>query len=141
MIYITRKEHFNAAHKLYNPKWTKEENEEVFGLCANENWHGHNFELIVTVKGTPTPDTGFVVDLKKLGDLIQTDLIDKVDHKNLDLDVDFLHGQMNSCENIIIKFWDILEEKVNALSQTARLHKLELIETPKNSVTYYGEKE
>ena len=139
MIYVRRKEHFNAAHKLFNPKWSKERNKAVFGACANENWHGHNFDLIVTVKGIPASETGFVVDLKKLGELVNEELIEKVDHKNLDLDVEFLKGQLNSCENIITKFWEILEPKINAMSEKAWLHKLELIETPKNSVEYYGE--
>src|SRR5690606_40845945 len=83
MIYISRKEHFNAAHKLWNPNWSDEKNFEVFGPCANVNWHGHNFELIVTVKGLPDPETGFVVDLKELSTLIRRLVIDKVDHKNL----------------------------------------------------------
>src|SRR5258706_287942 len=90
MIYVSRKEHFNAAHKLYNPAWTKEKNESVFGPCANENWHGHNFDLIVTVKGIPDPETGFVVDLKKLSTLIREEVVDKLDHKNLNLDVPFM---------------------------------------------------
>ena len=81
MVHVIRKEHFNAAHRLFNPAWTEEKNHEVFGPCANNNWHGHNFELIVTVKGIPDPDTGFVYDLKQLGDLIKAEIIDKVDHK------------------------------------------------------------
>ena len=93
MIYLTRLEHFNAAHKLYNAKWSREQNEEVFGVCANENWHGHNFDLYVTVKGEPNPDTGFVMDVKKLKLLIKEHVIKKVDHKNLNLDVDFLQGK------------------------------------------------
>src|SRR6266850_2134956 len=94
MIYVSRKEHFNAAHKLYNPAWTKERNESVFGPCANENWHGHNFELIVTVKGNPDPETGFVIDLKKLSTLIRDEVVEKLDHKNLNLDVPFMKDEM-----------------------------------------------
>jgi len=139
MVYVTRKEHFNAAHKLYNPKWSKEKNDEVFGPCANENWHGHNFELIVTVKGSPDPETGFVVDLKRLGDIIKAKIIDKVDHKNLNLDVDFMEGKLTSCENLIVEFWKILAPEVVALNSNAKLHYMKLIETPKNSVEYYGE--
>ena len=86
MVYITRIEHFNAAHKLYNPSWTKEQNEEVFGKCANENWHGHNFELHVTLSGIPNPDTGFVFDVKKLSTIVNAFVIDKLDHKNLNLE-------------------------------------------------------
>ena len=139
MIYVKRKEHFNAAHKLYNPRWDKAKNLEVFGECANENWHGHNFELITTVRGNPDPDTGFVIDLKKLGQLIRKEIIDKVDHKNLDLDVPFLYGQLNSCENIVSSFWSILQTPIKEMSYDADLYKLELIETSRNSVEYYGE--
>lgn len=139
MIYVSRKEHFNAAHKLYNPSWSKEKNEEVFGACANEYWHGHNFELIVTVKGKPDPDTGFVVDLKKLGDLIKTSIINKVDHRNLNMDVDFMKDKLPSCENLIVEFWKIIELELPKITSTAKLHYLKLIETPKNFVEYYGE--
>lgn len=139
MVYVNRKEHFNAAHKLFNPNWSKEKNEEIFGPCANENWHGHNFELIVTVKGIPDPDTGFVVDLKKLSTLIREDVINKVDHKNLNMDVPFLIGKMASCEVIISEFWKILEPKVAQLQKGASLYKLTLYETPRNYVEYFGE--
>ena len=141
MIYVTRKEHFNAAHKLYNPSWSKEKNEEVFGPCANENWHGHNFELIVTVKGKPNPNTGFVVDLKKLSNLIRQEIIEKVDHKNLNLDVPFLAGKMASCENIVVAFWEILAPGVKKIAPEADLHSLKLIETPRNFVEYFGEEQ
>jgi 6-pyruvoyltetrahydropterin/6-carboxytetrahydropterin synthase len=139
MVYVIRKEHFNAAHRLFNPSWSEEKNQEVFGLCANNNWHGHNFELIVTVKGKPNVDTGFVFDLKQLGDIIKKEIIDKVDHKNLNLDVDFMEGKLASCEVLIMEFWKILAPAIKAVSQTAELHKLHLIETNKNSVEYYGE--
>lgn len=138
MVYVCRKEHFNAAHKLYNPNWSKEKNSEVFGPCANENWHGHNFELIVTVKGRPDPDTGFVIDLKKLSKLIRCEVTDKMDHKNLNLDVDFLTGKMPSCENIVIEIWKILDRKISEISQ-ARLHSIRLYETINNFVEYFGE--
>ncbi|MDB4835241.1 6-carboxytetrahydropterin synthase [Cyclobacteriaceae bacterium] len=138
MIYVTRKEHFNAAHKLYNENWSVEQNDEVFGPCANKNWHGHNFELFVTVKGTPSPDTGFVVDLKKLGRLIRDEIVEKVDHRNLNLDVDFLEGKLPSCENIIIEFWRILEEKLPMITDS-KLHSLKLYETKNNFVEYFGE--
>jgi len=98
MVYLTRIEHFNAAHKLYNPQWSKEKNDEVFGRCANENWHGHNFELYVTIKGLPDLETGFIYDAKKLGALIQDKVIEKLDHRNLNLDVDFMKGKMCSVE-------------------------------------------
>ena len=139
MIYVNRKEHFNAAHKLYNPKWSKEKNQEVFGPCANENWHGHNFELIVTVKGYPDPDTGFVVDMKKLGQLIKTEVIEKVDHKNLNVDVDFMTDKLASCENLVVEIWKILAPKVKELAPEADLHCIKLYETVSNFVEYYGE--
>ena len=133
MIYVCRKEHFNAAHKLWNPKWPDEKNFEVFGPCANVNWHGHNFELIVTVKGLPDPETGFVVDLKELSTLIK-----KVDHKNLNMDVDFMEGKMASCEILVMEFWKILEPAVKEITPNGGLHKLTLYETPRNFVEYFG---
>lgn len=139
MVLVSRKEHFNAAHKLYNPAWSKEKNEQVFGPCANENWHGHNFELIVTVKGKPDPETGFVIDLKKLSQLIRTEITDQLDHKNLNLDVPFMTGKLASCENLIIEIWKILEPRIAAISRYGRLHQLRLYETPRNFVDYFGE--
>jgi 6-pyruvoyltetrahydropterin/6-carboxytetrahydropterin synthase len=139
MIYLNRKEHFNAAHKLYNPKWSKEKNVEVFGPCANENWHGHNFELIVTVCGEPDPDTGFIVDLKKLSILIREEVIERLDHKNLNLDVPFMKDKMASTENITKEIWKILEPKILEITKYGRLYKLTLYETPRNFVEYLGE--
>ena len=139
MIQVSRKEHFNAAHKLWNPNWTDEKNLTVFGPCANKNWHGHNFELIVTIKGLPDPDTGFVVDLKALSNVIRGEVIAKVDHKNLNMDVDFMENKMASCENLVMEFWKILEPSVNHLIPHGKLFKLTLYETPRNFVEYYGE--
>ena len=139
MIYVTRKEHFNAAHRLFNPAWSEEKNQEVFGPCANNNWHGHNFELIVTVKGKPDPDTGFVIDLKVLGDLVKEKVVDKVDHKNLNLDVDFMRGKMASCEIFVMEIWNILAPAIQEVSPESKPHYIKLIETPKNFVEYYGE--
>ncbi len=139
MIYVSRKEHFNAAHKLYNPAWTKEKNTEVFGPCANENWHGHNFELIVTVKCMPDPETGFVVDLKKLSTLIRKEVTDKLDHKNLNLDVDFMKDKLASCETLTIEIWKILHQHLPSITRYGKLHCIRLYETPRNYVEYYGE--
>lgn len=138
MVYVSRKEHFNAAHKLYNPNWSEEKNVEVFGPCANVNWHGHNFELITTVKGEPDPETGFVIDLKALSILIKEEIIDKVDHKNLNLDVDFMQGKMASCEILVMEFWKILAPKIKDISEKGELHSLKLYETPRNFVEYFG---
>lgn len=139
MVYVCRKEHFNAAHKLYNPNWSEEKNREMFGPCANHNWHGHNFVLTVIVKGVPNPDTGFVIDLKVLSKLINELVIEKLDHKNLNMDVDFMLGKMASCEILIMEIWKILAPAINAAAPNAQLHKLVLDETPRNFVEYYGE--
>jgi len=138
-VRVSRKESFNAAHKLYNPAWSKEKNIEVFGLCANENWHGHNFDLIVTIEGEVDAETGFVVDFKKLGVLIDQSVIEKLDHKNLNLDVDFMEGKLASAENLIVEIWKILEPGIVNISKYARLLRLRLYETPRNYVDYYGE--
>ncbi|MDN4165930.1 6-carboxytetrahydropterin synthase [Cytophagales bacterium LB-30] len=139
MIYVSRKEHFNAAHKLYNPNWSRERNEQVFGPCANENWHGHNFDMIVTVAGVPDPETGFVVDLKKLSTLIRKEIIEKVDHKNLNLDVDFMKGKLASCEILVMEMWKILEPAIQTITSNGRLYSIKLYETPRNFVEYFGE--
>ncbi|MBL7733730.1 MAG: 6-carboxytetrahydropterin synthase [Chitinophagaceae bacterium] len=135
MVYLTRIEHFNAAHKLYNPDWSKEKNDEVFGRCANANWHGHNFELFVTIKGEPDPDTGFIYDAKKLGAVIQEHIIEKLDHRNLNLDVDFMRGKMCSIENLVIGIWNELKQH---LPEGVNLHCLKLVETAKIYVEYFG---
>jgi len=139
MVHVSRKEHFNAAHKLYNPAWDKEKNEAVFGICANENWHGHNFDLIVTVKGQPDPDTGFVIDLKKLSTLIREEVTEKLDHKNLNLDVDFMRDKLASCETLAVEIWKILSPRIPLISKYGILHCVRLYETPRNYVEYFGE--
>jgi len=136
MVYLTRSEHFNAAHKLYNPAWSHEKNEEVFGKCANENWHGHNYELLVTVKGKPNPDTGFVFDVKQLSDIIKEYVIEKVDHRNLNVDVPFMHGKMCSTENLAIGIWN---ELIPHLPKNVQLHCIKLYETPRIYVEYFGD--
>lgn len=136
MVYLTRSEHFNAAHKLYNPNWSAEQNEAVFGKCANENWHGHNYELLVTVKGVPDPGTGFVFDVKRLSTLIREHIIEKLDHRNLNLDVDFMRGQMCSTENLAIAIWNQL---LPHLPASVQLHAIKLYETPRIYVEYFGE--
>ncbi|TWW02077.1 6-pyruvoyl trahydropterin synthase family protein [Chitinophaga pinensis] len=137
MIYLTRVENFNAAHKLSNPAWSKEKNEEVFGKCANENWHGHNYELHVTVKGTPDPETGFVFNAKTLGVLIKDFIVEKIDHRNLNMDVDFMVGKFTSAENLAIGIWDQLTPH---LPEGVQLHCIKLYETPRIYVEYFGVK-
>jgi 6-pyruvoyltetrahydropterin/6-carboxytetrahydropterin synthase len=137
MVYITRIEHFNAAHKLFNPAWSKEKNDEVFGKCANENWHGHNFNLHVTLKGTPHPDTGFVFDAKKLSLIIKEHVTDVLDHKNLNIEVPFMENKLCSIENLVVGIWNQLTPHLPA---DVVLHKLKLYETDRIYVEYYGEK-
>lgn len=140
MIYISRNAHFSAAHKLVNPKWDRKKNEEVFGVCANENWHGHNFNMTVTVKGLPDPDTGFVMNFTDLKQIINREILEKVDHKNLNVDVDFLKGKMISCETLAVEFWKILEPEIQRKTEgRVALHRIKLYETPNNFAEYYGE--
>ena len=137
MIYITRKEHFNAAHKLWRADWSEEKNAEVFGKCANPNWHGHNYNLHVTVKGNPNPETGFVVDLKSLSTLIKSAVVDQLDHKNMNLDVPFMSGKMASTEILTVEIWKQLETKIAQLG--CKLHSIRVFETENNSAEYFGE--
>ncbi len=136
MVYLRRVEHFNAAHKLYNPAWSKEQNEMMFGKCANENWHGHNYELYVTIKGEIVEDTGFLIDAKTLSLLIKKSVLDKLDHKNLNVDVEFLKNKMCTTENLVIAIWQQLQPH---LPEPAKLHCLKLYETPRIFVEYYGD--
>lgn len=137
MIHITRREHFNAAHKLHNANWSEEKNNEIFGKCANPNWHGHNYNLYVTVKGNVNSDTGYSVNLKDLSLIIRKHITDKLDHKNLNLDVDFMKGIMPSTENVAIAIWKELLPHVNNLD--CKLHCVKLFETENNYVEYFGE--
>ena len=138
-IYITRRETFNAAHKLWREEWSPEKNLEVFGKCSNHNWHGHNFQLFVTVKGIPNEETGFVINLKTLSKILREKVIEALDHKNLNLDVPFLKGIMASTENIAIAIWDLIEEDVRL--NGGELAHIRIIETENNFVDYYGGKE
>ena len=136
MIYLTRIEHFNAAHKLYNPAWSKQKNEEVFGKCANENWHGHNYELYVTIKGNADENTGFLFDVKKLSVMIKEFVLDKLDHKNLNVDVEFLKGKLCSTENVAVAIWQQLQPQLPA---RVKLHCIKLYETPRIYAEYFGD--
>ncbi|HUZ59011.1 MAG TPA: 6-carboxytetrahydropterin synthase [Hanamia sp.] len=135
MVFLTRIEHFNAAHKLYNPAWPREMNEEVFGKCANENWHGHNYELHVSIKGKVESDTGFVVNVKTLSSLIKEFVLEELDHKNLNLDVEFMKGKMCSTENLAIAIW---QQLFSRLPEGVQLHCVKLYETPRIYVEYFG---
>jgi 6-pyruvoyltetrahydropterin/6-carboxytetrahydropterin synthase len=136
MIYIQRKESFCAAHKLWNPKWDDETNLRIFGKCANPNYHGHNFELIVTVKDEIDADTGFVMNLFELKKIIKEHVTEKIDHKNLNLDVDFMAGKLTSSENLAVAIWNILEPHIAARGAT--LHSVKLAETNNNIIEYFG---
>jgi len=136
MIYITRRERFNAAHKLFREEWSEEQNLEIFGKCSNPNWHGHNYELFVTVKGEINPETGFVIDLKELKKIITVYITDVLDHKNINLDVDFMKGKMASTEVLAVTIFEVLKPHVE--TQGAILHSIKLFETENNFVEYFG---
>lgn len=137
MIYITRRERFTAAHRLFKAEYTDEKNLEVFGKCSNPNWHGHNYELFVTIKGEINPETGFLINLVELKNLIREKIIAKVDHKNLNIEVDFLKNKFTSTEVLAISIWEELEKETTRLG--AALFCVKISETENNSVEYFGE--
>ena len=136
MIYITRKERFTAAHKLYREEWSEQQNQEIFGKCSNPNWHGHNYELFVTVKGEINPETGFVIDLKELKRIITINVTDVLDHKNINIDVEFMKGKMASTEVLAVTIFEVLKPHIDG--QGAILHSVKLFETENNFVEYFG---
>ncbi len=135
-VRVTTELEFSAAHRLFNPEWTAEHNQEVFGACANPNWHGHNYELQVTVEGLVDPETGFVIDFRVLKSLVDSRVIQDLDHKNLDLDVPWMAGVISSAENLVVAIWDRLAD---GLPEGVELSKLTLWETPRSYVEYTGE--
>ena len=137
MVYVTRKEHFNAAHRLFRAEYSDEENLRVFGKCSNPNWHGHNYSLLVTVKGEVNIKTGFVIDLKKLSRIINEKVIEILDHRNINLEVPFMKGKLASTENLAIGIWNELYEDIR--SQGALLYCVKVEETENNSAEYFGE--
>jgi 6-pyruvoyltetrahydropterin/6-carboxytetrahydropterin synthase len=136
MILITRRERFNSAHRLYKPEYSDEKNLEVFGKCSNPNWHGHNYTLFVTVKGDVNPDTGFLVNLKDLSTLIGKQVIEKLDHRNINLEVDFMAHKLASTENLAIGIWNELFNPISLMGAT--LHCVKVCETENNYVEYFG---
>ncbi|MCX6256677.1 MAG: 6-carboxytetrahydropterin synthase [Bacteroidia bacterium] len=136
MIYLTRRERFNAAHRLYRKEWSDDKNSEVFGKCSNPNWHGHNYVLLVTVKGEPDPETGFLVNIKILSSLVNRCVIDKLDHKNINIEVDFMKDKIATTENLTISIWEILEPEVLKLG--CQLHSIRIEETENNFAEYFG---
>jgi 6-pyruvoyltetrahydropterin/6-carboxytetrahydropterin synthase len=135
MMYVTRKAHFCAAHRLFNPAWSDEKNNAVFGKCNNPKGHGHNYDVEVTVAGEPPRETGMVIDLKKLADIVEAEVIDRVDHKHLNEDVDFMEGIIPTAENIAREFWKILQPKITE----GKLYAIKLYESHNNVVEYRGE--
>ena len=136
MIYLTRRERFSAAHRMFRKEWSEEKNLEVFGKCSNPNWHGHNYILWVTVKGDTSGENGFVMNLNVLKRVIQEKVINKLDHKNINLDVDFMQGKIATTENLAIAIWNELKDEVE--KEGARLHCVKIEETENNLIEYYG---
>ena len=136
MVYLTRRERFSSAHRLFNPELTDRENEEIYGLCSNPYWHGHNYILWVTIAGEVNPETGYVSDLKDLSRIIREQVIEKLDHKNINLEVDFMKGKFVSTENLAIGIWNELLTGVEALGVS--LHSVKIQETENNTVEYFG---
>ncbi len=136
MIYLTRRERFSAAHRMYRQDWSDEENQKEFGKCSNPNWHGHNYILYITVKGDQSTNNGFVININILKQIIKERIIDKVDHKNLNLDVDFMKGMITTAENLAVAIWNELKSVIE--KEGAFLHCVKIEETENNSIEYYG---
>lgn len=136
MIHITRREHFNAAHRLFREDFSDEKNFEVFGPCSNPNWHGHNYVMWVTIKGEVNSKTGFLINLKQLSKILKSKVVDKIDHKNMNTEVDFMKGKLASTENLAIAIWNEIEQSVREMG--AELHCIKISETENNFVEYYG---
>jgi 6-pyruvoyltetrahydropterin/6-carboxytetrahydropterin synthase len=136
MIYLTRRERFSSAHRMFRPEWSDEENARIFGKCSNPNWHGHNYVLYVTVKGDLQKETGFVINMNILKKIILEKIIDRVDHKNLNLDVDFMKGRLATTEILAVAIWDELKPAIE--KEGAKLHCVKIEETENNSIEYYG---
>jgi 6-pyruvoyltetrahydropterin/6-carboxytetrahydropterin synthase len=136
MIYITRRERFSAAHRLFRNDWDDEKNLETFGACSNPNWHGHNYVLYVTIKGNINPETGFVVNLKDLSFILKEKIISKLDHKNINTETDFMNGKIISTENITIGIWNELFREIKKIG--AELHSVKIEETENNFAEYFG---
>ena len=136
MVFVTRRERFSAAHRLFNPDLSDSENEELYGPCSNPNWHGHNYVVWITIRGDVNKDTGYVVDLKQLSRIIREKVVVKLDHKNINTEVDFMKGQFVSTENLAKGIWKELEPSIEALG--VQMHSVKLQETENNSVEYFG---
>lgn len=136
MIFVTRRERFNAAHRMYREEWDEQHNERIFGKCSNPNWHGHNYELFVTIKGEPDPETGMLINLKEVSRVIRTEVIEALDHKNINLEVPFMQNRIASTENLAIAIWEVLEASFKELK--VKLHAVRISESENNTVEYFG---
>jgi 6-pyruvoyltetrahydropterin/6-carboxytetrahydropterin synthase len=136
MIYLKRRERFCAAHRMFRQDWSDEVNSKMFGKCSNPNWHGHNYVLWVTIKGEPSSEHGFVMNINILKQIIQDKVINKIDHKNINLEVDFMKGKIATTENLAIAIWDELNPSIQ--KEGAILHCVKIEETENNSIEYYG---
>jgi 6-pyruvoyltetrahydropterin/6-carboxytetrahydropterin synthase len=135
MVYLTRREHFNGAHRLFNSSWSEEQNDTVFGKCANKNWHGHNFDVFITVRGEPDPDTGFIMNAHHLSNIIKKEVVDRLDHKNFNMDVPEFANILPTTENVVKQIWKWIEPHITG----CKLHAIKLVETENIYVEYYGE--
>jgi len=136
MIYVTRRERFSAAHRMYREEWSDEENQRVFGKCSNPNWHGHDYVLYITVKGNPSEELGFFMNINTLKQIIKEKIIDKVDHKNLNLEVSFMHSRIATTENLAVAIWNELKPAME--NEGVVLHCVKIMETENNTIEYYG---
>jgi len=136
MIYLTRRERFSAAHRMFRQDWSDERNQEVFGKCSNPNWHGHNYILWVTVKGEPSDNHGFVMNASILKEIILNKIVSKLDHKNINIEVDFMKGKITTTENLAVAVWNELKPDIE--KEGAQLHCIKIEETENNFIEYYG---
>lgn len=136
MIYLTRRERFCAAHRMFRQDWSDEQNQKVFGKCSNPNWHGHNYILFVTIKGEQSTEHGFVMNINILKQIILEKVVNKIDHRNINLEVEFMEGKIATTENLAIAIWNELKPAIE--KEGAALHCVKIEETENNSIEYYG---
>jgi len=136
MFYITRRERFSAAHRMFRQEWSDEKNFQVFGKCSNPNWHGHDYVLYVTIKGEPSEETGFFMNISDLKDIIREKVVERLDHRNINTEVGFMKGKVTTTENLAIAIWDELKPAIEEAG--AELHSIKIQETENNTIEYYG---
>lgn len=136
MFYITRRERFSAAHRMFRQEWSDEKNFQVFGKCSNPNWHGHDYVLYLTIKGEPSEETGFFMNISDLKDIIREKVVERLDHRNINTEVGFMKGKVATTENLAIAIWDELKPAIEEAG--AELHSIKIQETENNTIEYYG---